>query len=164
MVSLDLYYIKLDNYRLVGYSNNDWHKWSKKHIRICIFHGPNDVHLVFKEALIVILWKCEVEYIVTSWCVCHEMWLKNILSKLEMKHEGGMVIQVDNKWVIKLTNNSSIMKEEKTCIWFHMRICERKKCGACIHEKRSRDQVASLYAKPLSTMLFNNCKNLIRIK
>jgi len=58
-----------------------------------------------KKQPIVTLSTCEAEYVATSWCVCHAVWLKNLLSKLEMKQEEGTVIRVDNKSAIELAKN-----------------------------------------------------------
>ena len=48
---------------------------------------------------------CKVEYVAASLSVCHAIWLRNLLSKLEMKQKGGTVIRIDNKSAIELAKN-----------------------------------------------------------
>ena len=48
---------------------------------------------------------CEAEYVAASWCVCHAIWLRNLLSKMKLKQRGATVIQVDNKSAIELAKN-----------------------------------------------------------
>jgi len=55
-----------------------------------------------KKQPIVTLLMCETEYVAASWCVCHAIWLRNLLSKMELKKLGATVTQVDNKSTIKL--------------------------------------------------------------
>jgi len=58
-----------------------------------------------KKQPIVTLSTCEAEYVVASLNVCHAIWLRNLLSKLEMKQKGGTTFQVDNKSAIELAKN-----------------------------------------------------------
>jgi len=107
-ISLGLYYTKSDNYELVGYSDSDWcgdvddRKSTSEYV---FFMG----HIMFtwlsKKQPIVTLSTCEAGYVAASWCVCHAVWLRNLLSKLEMKQEEGTVIRVDNKSAIELAKN-----------------------------------------------------------
>lgn len=48
---------------------------------------------------------CEVEYVATSLSVYHAIWLRNFLSKMELKQLGATVVQVENKLAIKLAKN-----------------------------------------------------------
>jgi len=58
-----------------------------------------------KKQPIVTLSTCEAEYVAASRSVCHAVWLRNLLSKLELKQEKGIVIRVDKKLVIELAKN-----------------------------------------------------------
>jgi hypothetical protein len=60
-----------------------------------------------KKQPIVTLSTCEVEYVAASWYVCHVIWLRNLLSMMELKQLGATVIQVDNKSAIELAKNLS---------------------------------------------------------
>ena len=66
-----------------------------------------------KKQPIVTLPTCEAEYVVASWCVCHTIRLRNLLSKMELKQRGATVIQVDNKSAIELTKNPVNHKRSK---------------------------------------------------
>ena len=58
-----------------------------------------------KKQPIVTLSTCEAEYVTASWCVCHAVWLRRLISKMELKQEGPTIIQVDNKSAIELAKN-----------------------------------------------------------
>jgi hypothetical protein len=58
-----------------------------------------------KKQPIVTLSTCEAEYVAASWCVCNAIWLRILLSKMELKQLDATVIQVDNKSTIELAKN-----------------------------------------------------------
>ena len=104
-VSLGLFYSKTEDYKLVGYSDNDWcgdignRKSTSGYV---FFMGNTTLTWLSKKQPIVTLSTCEAEYVAASWCVCHAIWLRNLLSKMELKQRGATIIQVDNKSAIEL--------------------------------------------------------------
>jgi len=98
IVSLGLFYSKAEDYKLVGYSDNDWcgdiddRKSTSGYV---FFMGNTTFSWLSKKQPIVMLSTCEAEYVATSWCVCHAIWLRNLLT----------MIQVDNKSAIELAKN-----------------------------------------------------------
>jgi len=107
--SLGLYYTRSDDYRLVGYSDSDWcgDVDDRRSTSGYVFFMSNTAFTwLSKKQPIVTLSTCEAEYVAASLSVCHAIWLRNLLSKLEMKQKGGTVIRVDNKSAIELAKNS----------------------------------------------------------
>ena len=107
-MSLRLFYSKAKDYKLVGYSNSDWcgDIDDRKSISGYVFFMGNTTFTwLSKKQPIVTLSTCEVEYVIVFWCVCHAIWLRNLLSKMELKQLGVTVIQVDNKSTIDLAKN-----------------------------------------------------------
>jgi len=43
--------------------------------------------------------------VAASWYVCHAIWLRNLLSKMELKQPDATVIQVDNRSAMELAKN-----------------------------------------------------------
>ena len=58
-----------------------------------------------KEAQIITLSTCEVEYIASAVTACQSMWLNYIFSKLNLGKKDSITIYVDSKSTISLTKN-----------------------------------------------------------
>nr|GEX21715.1 retrovirus-related Pol polyprotein from transposon TNT 1-94 [Tanacetum cinerariifolium] len=58
-----------------------------------------------KKQPIVILSSCEAEYVASTSCICHTIWLKSMRKELHMKQEDATEIYVDNKSAIDLAKN-----------------------------------------------------------
>lgn len=98
---------------------------------------------LLKKQPIVTLSTCKVKYVAASCNVCHVVWLRNLLNKLEIKQKRGTVIRIDNKSAIEL-----VKVKEGNMELEHVRI---------------RGQVANMFMKPLPTTLFKNSKRMIEI-
>jgi len=87
-VSLGLFYSRAENYKLVGYSDSDWcgdvddRKSTSGYV---FFMGNTAFSWPSKKQPIVTLSTCDAEYVATSLSVCHAIWLRNLLSKMELK-------------------------------------------------------------------------------
>ena len=103
------------------------HRRSEKYIGLCILYGQHNIFLAFKETTDRDASTCEAEYVAASWCVCHAVWLRDLLRKMELKQLGATVIQIDNKSVIELANNPV---NQHIVVRFHfIRDHEGRKCG-----------------------------------
>jgi len=166
--SLRLYYTRSDDYRLVGYSDSDWCgdvDYRKSTSGYVFFMSNTAFTWLSKKQPIVTLSTCEAEYVAASLSVCHAIWLRNLLSKLEMKQKGGTVIRVDNKSAIELAKNPVNHGRSKHIdVKFHFIREQVKEGNVEMVHVGSRDQIADLFTKPLPTVLFNNYKNLIGMK
>jgi hypothetical protein len=73
-MSLGLSYSKVEDYKLVGYSDSDWYRdidYQKSTSGYVFFIGDTAFTWLSKKKPIVTLSTCEAEYVTTSWCVCH---------------------------------------------------------------------------------------------
>ncbi|XP_061345127.1 uncharacterized mitochondrial protein AtMg00810-like [Gastrolobium bilobum] len=107
-ISQGLHYSKSNKYKLTGYSDSDWCgdvDDRKSTAGYVFFMGNTAFTWVSKKEPIVTLSTCEAEYVAASWCVCHAIWLRNLLSKLEQEQVGPTEIRVDNKSAIELAKN-----------------------------------------------------------
>lgn len=100
IVSLRMFYSNSDKYKLVGYSDSDWcgdiddRKSTSGYV---FFMGNTAFTWVSKKQPIVTLSTCEAEYVAASWCVCHAIWLRRLMSKMELEQKGAIIIQVYNR-------------------------------------------------------------------
>ncbi|KAK7379715.1 hypothetical protein VNO78_34405 [Psophocarpus tetragonolobus] len=108
---------------------------------------------------------CEAKYVAASWCVCHAIWLRNLLGKLEQQQIGATIIRVDNKSIIELVKNPIYHDRSKHIdVCFHFIRDHVKEGNVELVHMAGRDQVADIFTKPLPTVLFNNYKKLIDMK
>jgi len=82
-----------------------------------------------------------------------------------MKQEGGVIIRVDNNSAIELAKNLVNHERSKHIdVKFHFFWEQMKEWNVEMVHVGSWDQIAHLFTKPLPTMLFNNNKNLIKMR
>ena len=83
--SLGLFYSRTTDYKLLGYSDSDWcgdvddRKSTSGYL---FFMGDTAFTWYSKKQPIVSLSTCEAEYVAASYCVCHAIWLRRLLSEL----------------------------------------------------------------------------------
>ncbi|KAL4362406.1 hypothetical protein GQ457_04G016680 [Hibiscus cannabinus] len=164
-VSLELFYSKTEDYKLVGYSDSDWCRDiddRKRTSGYVFFMGDTAFTWLSKKQPIVTLSTCEAEYVVASWCVCHAIWLRNLLSKMMLKQAGATVIHVDNKSAIELTKNPVNHERSKHIdVRFHFIRDHVKERNIELVHVTSQDQVVDIFTKPLPKVLLNKCKKMI---
>ena len=167
-MSLGLMYTWTDDYRLVSYSDSDWcgdvddRKSTSGYV---IFMGNTTFTWLAKKQPIVILSTCETEYVETSWSVFHAVWLRNLLSKLDLKQEKGTVIRVNNKSAIELAKNPVNHERSKHIdVRFHFIREQVKEGNMKLEHVESRAQAADMFTKPLTSSLFENNKMILRMK
>ncbi|KAM2708962.1 hypothetical protein EV2_046705 [Malus domestica] len=89
-VNFGLFYSSSDNYKLVGYNDSDWVGDSndRKSTTIFVFFMRDTAFTwMSKKQPIVTLSTCEAEYVAATSCVCHAIWLRNLLKELSMPQE-----------------------------------------------------------------------------
>ncbi|XP_061364779.1 uncharacterized mitochondrial protein AtMg00810-like [Gastrolobium bilobum] len=166
--SLGLHYSRSENYKLIGYTDNDWcgdvddRKSTSGYV---FFMGNTTFTWISKKQPIVTLSTCEAEYVAASWCVCHAVWLRNLLSKLEEKQVGPTEIHIDNKSAIELAKNPMNHERSKHIdVCFHFIRDQVKEGNVELLHVASQDQVGDIFTKPLPTLLLKNCKRMIGMK
>jgi hypothetical protein len=164
-VSLGLFYLKAEDYKLVGYSDSDWCEDidnRKSTSGYVFFMGDTTFTWLSKKQPIVTLSTCEAEYVAASWCVCHTIWHRNLLSEMELKQLGATVIQVDNKSAIELAKNPVNHERSKHIdVRFYFIRDHMKEGSVKLVYVASQDQVADIFTKPLPKVLLDKCKNMI---
>jgi len=164
-VSLGFFYSKTENYKLTGYYNSDWcediddHKSTSGYV---FFMGNTTFSWLSKKEPIVTLSTCEAEYVAASWCACHAIRLRNLLSKMELKQPGATMIQVDNRSTMELAKNPVNRERSKHIdVRFHFIREQVKKGSVKLVHVTSQDQVADIFTKPLPKILFEKYKKMI---
>jgi hypothetical protein len=105
---------------------------------------------------------CEAKYVVASWCLCHVIYLKNLLSKMKLKQLGATVIQVDNKLAIELAKNTVNHERSKHIdVRFHFIQDHVNEESVKLVHAESQDQVADIFTKSLPKVLLDKCKKMI---
>ena len=93
------------------------------------------------------------------------MWLRKLLSKLQLPQHEPTEIRIDNKSAIELAKNPVHHERSKHIdVRFHFIREHVKEKDVQLNHVMSRDQVADIFAKPLPKLLFKNCKTMIGIK
>ncbi|KOM27543.1 hypothetical protein LR48_Vigan437s000300 [Vigna angularis] len=106
--SYGLYYSISNDYKLVGYSDSDWSgdMDDRKSTSGFVFYmGDTAFTWMSKKQPIVTLSTCEAEYVAATSCVCHAVWLRNLLKELSLPQVEPTKIFVDNKSAIALAKN-----------------------------------------------------------
>ncbi|GJZ17380.1 retrovirus-related pol polyprotein from transposon TNT 1-94 [Tanacetum coccineum] len=166
--SLGLHYSHTKECKLVGYSDSDWCEDiddQKITSRYVFFIGEMAFTWLSKKQPIVTLSTCEAEYVETSLCVSHAIWLRNLLIKMENQQHEATHIRVDNKAGIELAKNPVNHERSKYInIRFHFIRDHVMEGRVQLVHVPSRDQVADIFTKPLLTVLLENYKRMIGMK
>lgn len=166
--SLGLIYSETNEYKLVGYSDSNWCgdvDDRKSTLGYVFYMGDTSFTWLSKKQPIVTLSTCEAEYVVASWCVCHKIWLRNLLYKLKLQQYEATKIRVDNKSTIELAKNPMHHERSKHIDdRFHFIQEHVKEGNMRISHIAIRDQVVDMFTKPLPKVLFENCKIMIGMK
>ncbi|KAM2065116.1 hypothetical protein EV1_027912 [Malus domestica] len=166
-VNFGLLYSSSSNYKLVGYSDSDWAGDSddrKSTTGFVFFMGDTAFTWMSKKQQIVTLSTCEAEYVAATSCVCHAIWLRNLLKELSTPQEGPTEIYVDNKSAIALAKNPVFHDRSKHIdIRYHyIRECIARK-DVQVEYVKSQDQVADIFTKPLKQEDFIRLRNSIGV-
>ncbi|TYJ97307.1 Retrovirus-related Pol polyprotein from transposon TNT 1-94 [Cucumis melo var. makuwa] len=100
-----LFYSSSKEFKLEGYCDSDWAGDTndrKSTSGYVFFIGNTAFTWSSKKQPIVTLSTCEAEYIAAASCVCHAVWLRNLLKTVGILQDDPTVIHVDNKSTILL--------------------------------------------------------------
>ncbi|KAL8098000.1 hypothetical protein AgCh_030941 [Apium graveolens] len=141
-----------------------------KHTASGIFMSQERPDLAFsvgmsKKQPIVTLSTCEAEYVAASWCVCHAIWLNNLLKEIDLPQDEAFEIKMDSKSTIELAKNPVHHERSKHIdVRFHFireKVAENK---VTLTHVKSRDQIADMFTKPLSKLLLYKFMEKIGMK
>ncbi|KAA0031828.1 copia protein [Cucumis melo var. makuwa] len=100
-----LFYSSSKEFKLEGYCDSDWAGDTndrKSTSGYVFFIGNTAFTWSSKKQPIVTLSTCEAEYVAAASCVCHAVWLRNLLKTVGILQDDPTVIHVDNKSTILL--------------------------------------------------------------
>jgi hypothetical protein len=162
---LGLWFSSDKDYKLVGYSDSDWAGDGddrKSTTGFVFFMGNTSFTWMSKKQPIVALSTCEAEYVAATSCVCHAVWLRNLLKELGMSQKEPTTIFVDNKSSIALAKNPVFHDRSKhiDTRYHYIRECIERK-DVQVEYVKSQDQVADIFTKPLKHEDFIKLRGLL---
>ena len=166
-INFSLFYSASNNYKLVGYSDSDFGgdiDDRKSTSGFVFFMGDTAFTWMSKKQPIVTLSSCEAEYVAATSCVCHAIWLRNLLKELSLTQEEPTKICVDNKSTIALAKNPVFHDRSKhiDTRYHYIRECITRK-DVQLEYVKSQDQIADIFTKPLKQEDFVRLRNLLGI-
>ncbi|KAL0545154.1 hypothetical protein IC582_020300 [Cucumis melo] len=162
-----LFYSSSKEFKLEGYCDSDWAGDTndrKSTSGYVFFFGNTAFTWSSKKQPIVTLSTCEAEYVAATSCVCHAVWLRNLLKTVEILQEDPTVIHIDNKSTIALAKNPVFHDRSKHIdTRFHfIRDCISRK-EVQVEYVKTEDQIADIFTKPLKVNVFNNLRTLLGV-
>ena len=153
-IDFGLLYSFSNDYKLVGYRDSDCGGdiYDRKSTTgFVFFMGDTAFMWMSKKQPIVTLSNCEAEYVATTLCVFHAVWLRNLLKELSMTQEEPTKICVDNKSAIALAKNPVFHNQSKhiDTRYHWIRECITRK-DVQIKYVKSQDQISDIFPKPLN--------------
>ena len=165
--NFSLHYSISDDYKLIGYSDSDWSgdiDDRKSTSGFVFYMGDTAFTWMSKKQPIVTLSTCEAEYVAATSCVCHAIWLRNLLKELGFPQEEPTRICVDNKSAIALAKNPVFHDRSKHIDTRYHYIQESiVKMDMQLGYVKSHDQVADIFTKPLKQEDFVKLRSLIGV-
>jgi len=128
IVDFNLLYEYSNSFELMSYIDNDWAEdIDDRKSTTCFVFYVGDTTFIFssKKQHIFTLSTYKVEYVVTTTCVCHSIWLKRWLKELQMAWEKPIKIYMDNSSAIALAKNPVFHDKSKhiNTIFHYLRDC-----------------------------------------
>ena len=125
------------------------------------FIGETAFTWMSKKQPIVTLSTCEAEYVAATSCVCHAIWLRNLLKELNLPQEEPTKIFVNNKSAIALAKNPVFHDRSKhiDTRYHYIRECVTK-MDVQLEYVKTNDQVADIFTKPLKREDFIKMRSL----
>ena len=162
-----LYYTVSNDYKLLGYSDSDWGGDidDRKSTSGFVFYiGDTTFSWMSKRLQIVTLSTCEAEYVAAPSCVCHALWLQNLLKELSFPQKEPTKIIVDNKSAIALAKNPVFHDRSKhiDTRYHYIRECVTQK-EVQLEYVKTHDQVADIFTKPLKREDFVKLRTLLGV-
>lgn len=164
--SVDMFYSS-NNFQLVGYSDSDWRgdmDDRKSTFGFAFFLGNTTFSWSLKKQPIVTLSNFEAEYVAAFSCVCHAIWLRNLLKEIHFELGSATKICLDSKSTIALGKNPLHHERSKHIdICFHSIREHVKSKEVDLLYVKTHNQVADIFINPLAFDLFNKLKEELGI-
>lgn len=157
-----LLYSPTNDFKLVGYSDSDWAgdiDDRKSTTGFVFYMGDAAFTWTSKKQPIVTLSTCEAEYVAATSCVCHAIWLRNLLKELNLAQKEATEICIDNKSAIALAKNPVFHERSKHIDTKYHKIREFvSKKEIQLKFVKSNDQIADIFTKPLKMETFSKLR------
>ena len=153
-----IWYSKIDNFRLCGYTNSDWASSldDRRTFSANLFTlGSSVVSWSSTKQATTSLSTSKTEYIATSSADCQAVWLSRVLADLQQEQRGETEIFCDNNKTISMTKNSTLHSRTKHIdIRYHF-ICDMVAKEEILLEYCSKqEQLADVLTKASSEEKF----------
>jgi hypothetical protein len=116
-----------------------------------------------KKQSIMMLSTCKAKYAVTTSCVCHALWMRNMLKNLHLIQKEATQIFIDNRLTLGLLKNLVFYDRRKH---IHKMYYFRKECIAKNEVKlkfvKSQDHIADIFTH-LGVCIFHILKALLEV-
>jgi hypothetical protein len=149
--------------KLCAYSDADWAgdlTDRKSTTGYCTFMNDNLISWTTKKQSTVALSSCEAEYMAISDVVKEIMWMRIMLTEMDIQIETPTIIYVDNQSAIKISENDSAHDRTKHIAIRHYYIRDCIDDGSVkLVWVRSEDQLADILTKPLTPATFTSIRD-----
>ncbi|KAL4030992.1 hypothetical protein IC575_009247 [Cucumis melo] len=148
-----LFYSSSKEFKLEGYCDSEWvgdTNDQKSTSGYVFFLGNTTFTWNSKKQPILTLSTCEAEYVAAASCVCHAVWLRNLLKTVGILEDDPTMIHVDNKSTVALAKNPVFHDRNKHIdTRFHfIRDCISRK-EVQVEYMKTKDQITDIFTKPL---------------
>ena len=162
---LGMFYSKSDKFELTGFVDSDWCgdiDDRKSTTGFAFYMGGTTFTWSSKKQPIVTMSTCEAEYVAAAHCVCHAIWLRNLLHDMKVPQHEPTEIRVDNKSAIELAKNPGDHERTKHIdVRFHFIREHIKDETIRVVHVQSNDQAADILTKALPKPSFEKGKRML---
>ena len=150
--------------KLVGFTDSDYagDQDDRRSTSGYVFMlGTGAVSWSSKKQPIVTLSTTEAEFVAATTCACQAIWLRKILTELQVKQEGAITIFCDNSSAIKLSKNPVLHGRSKHIdvkYYFLRDLCNEGTIE--LEYCRSEEQLADIFTKPLKPLPFSKSEKI----
>lgn len=132
---------------------------------LCFFIEDTAVTWSSKKQPIVTLSLCEADYVATTSCICHVIWLRNLMKELHIEQEEPTRICINNMLAFALAKNPIFHDQSKhfdTRYQFIRESIVRKEIK--LKYMKTYDQIADIFTKLLRYEVFLKLREALRMK
>ncbi|XP_048437163.1 secreted RxLR effector protein 161-like [Pyrus x bretschneideri] len=166
-VEFGVFYKKGGDEGLIGYTDSDYagDQDDRKSTSCYVFMlNSGAVSWSSKKQPVVTLSTTEAEFIAAASSACQVVWLRRILSSLNLRQTGSTVVYCDNVSTIKLSKNPVMHGRSKHIdVRFHFlrdlvkdEVVELLQCS-------THEQITDIMTKPLKLEVFQKLRNLMGV-
>ena len=166
-LSYDIQFSCVENFELQGYAGSDWagsFNDMKSTSGYCFSFGSGIFSWCSKKQEIIARSIAETEYVAATAATNQALWLRKILTDLDMKQRKATKVNIDNQAAIAISNNPIFhgkMKLFKFKYYFLREVQKNNKLQLIYC--KTEDQLADMLTKPLSKTRFETLRDKIGV-